>query len=512
MPRPWHLSLPWVPVAGVFALAAVTQAVPIARADTLASSESAAPPSSPAPVSSAAAGAAPPEGGPAQGGFGDPSQNAPATITAHAYTLTECLALADRNFPNLWAARARLAYTHAQLDEAKWTPWFQWTAQSSFGVAPALSGTVLYPQSTLQTRNITTLGTLQPFMGYGISGIVPLYTFGKIESARDAAEANVRVSEWDMEKWRQSMRMDVRRAYYGVQLARDAREVFSDALERLDKGVQGLKEKLAKADPNVNEVDRLRLESYRQEVVSQSLQVPKGEAYAMAALRFMTGVQTSFDVPDEPLRLPDRPLVSIAQYLEAARILRPDVNMARAGIVARKALVEYNRARLFPDFGLGAGADFVSTPSAVSQQNVWASDNWNHFYYYFGFGMRWGLDILPQAARIQEAESQLEETRALERLALGNAMLEVERAYADAMEAKAREEAWDKAEHIAKQWISTVQDHIDLGTWDERSLLEPLRSYAGARGQHLYALMDYNVSMSSLALASGWDSAAPTAE
>ena len=95
------------------------------------------------------------------------------------------------------------------------------------------------PQSNLQQRNITTLGNLQPFVGYGISGVVPLYTFGKIETAREAAEANVRVSEWDMEKWRQSMRMDVRRAYYGVQLARDAHEVFSDALERLDKGIQG---------------------------------------------------------------------------------------------------------------------------------------------------------------------------------------------------------------------------------------------------------------------------------
>jgi outer membrane protein TolC len=451
-------------------------------------------------------------------GFGDPSRNAPATIVPHSYGLTECLALADRNFPNLWAARARLSYTHAQLEEAKWTPWFQWSAQSSFGVAPPIQGSGLYPfgpngtQTTLQQRNITALGGLQPFVGYGISGVLPLYTFGKIETAREAAEANVRVSEWDMEKWRQSMRMDVRRAYYGVQLARDAHEIFTDAIDRLDKGIQGIREKLAKGDPNVTEVDRLRLEEFKQEVISQSLTPAKGEAYAMAALRFMTGVQTGFDVPDEPLKRPDRPLVSIAQYLEAARILRPDVNMARAGIVARRALVELNRAKLFPDLGLGAGADFVSTPSAVPQQNAWASDGWNHFYYYFGFGLKWSLDLLPQAARIEEAESQLEETRALERLALGNAMLEVEKAYADAVEAKAREETWDKAEHIAKQWISTVQDHIDLGTWDERSLLEPLRSYAGARGQHLYALMDYNVSLSSLALASGWDSAAPTAQ
>jgi multidrug efflux system outer membrane protein len=495
MLRQRRLSLSLAPVlAGV----AIAQAASVARADA-----GTAPPAAGSKVADAAA------DGP---GFGDPSRNAPATITAHQYSLTECLALADRNFPNLWAARARLAYTHAQLEEAKWTPWFQWNAQSSFGVAPTLSGTVLYPQSTLQQRNITALGNLQPFVGYGLSGVVPLYTFGKIETAREAAEANVRVSEWDMEKARQSMRMDVRRAYYGVQLARDAREVFTDAMDRLDKGIQGIKDKLAKADPNVTDVDRLRLEVFKQEVTSQSLSAPKGEAYGMAALRFMTGVQTSFDVPDEPLKRPDRPLVSIAQYLEAARVLRPDVNMARAGIVARRALVEYNRAKLFPDIGLGAGADFVSTPSAVPQNNVWASDGWNHFYYYFGFGLKWSLDLLPQAARIEEAESQLEETRALERLALGGAMLEVEKAYADAVEAKAREETWDRAEHLAKQWISTVQDHIDLGTWDERSLLEPLRSYASARAQHLYALMDYNVTLSSLALASGWDAAAPTGE
>jgi outer membrane protein TolC len=446
------------------------------------------------------------------GGFGEPTHNAPVTITGHRYTLAECLALADRNFPNLWAARARLAYAHAQLEEARWVPWFQWSANSNFGVAPTFLGSVLYPQATQNSRNITGLGGLTPFLGFSINGVVPLYTFGKIESALDAAQANVRVSEWDMEKARQQMRMDVRRAYFGLQLARDAQDVFSDAMDRLDKAIKGIRDRLAKGDPNVNEIDRFRLEEYKQEVTAQGLQAPKGESYALAGLRFLTGVQTGFDVPDEPLKRPDHPLVSIAQYLEAARVLRPDVNMARAGVVARRALVDLNRAKLYPDLGLGLGADFVSTPSADSQQNLFASDPFNHFYYAFGFGFRWSLDLLPQAARLDQAESQLEETRALERLALGGAMLEVEKAYADAVEAKSREEAWDKAEHLAKQWISTVQDQIDLGTWDERALLEPLRSYANARGQHLYSLMDYNLAMSSVALASGWDSAAPSGE
>ena len=435
---------------------------------------------------------------------------APATIRAHSYTLAECLLLADRNFPNLWAAHARLAFAHAQLEETKWVPWSQWSASSAFGVAPPLAGTVLFPQSSLSTRNITGVENLSPFFQFGVSGTLPIYTFGKIDSALAAAEANVRVSEWDMEKSRQQMRMDVRRAFYGLQLARDVKYVVEDALERLGKGIQGIKEKIARGDASVGDVDRLRLETYRQEVTAQSLQAPKGETYALAALRFMTGIATNFDIVDEPLKRPDHPLVAIVQYLEGARILRPDVNMARAGVVARKAIVDYNRAKLFPDFGLGLGADFISTPGAVPQNNTYASDPFNHFYYYFAFGLHWSLDLLPQAARAKQAESQLEETRALERLALGNAMLEVEKAYADAAEAKGREEVWEKAEHLAKQWISIAQDHIDLGTWDEKTLLEPLRSYGNARVQHLYALMDYNLAMSALAQASGWDAAAPS--
>jgi multidrug efflux system outer membrane protein len=442
-----------------------------------------------------------------------PAPGATPTIRPHSYTLAECLALADRHFPNLWAARARLALAHAQLEEARWTPWFQWTAQSAFGVLPPILGTVDYTQSTLSNRNITfTNGLPQPFFQFNVSGVVPLYTFGKIEDSQQAAEANVRVSEWDMEKWHQAMRMDIRRAYYGVLLARDASDVIQFAIDRLGKAIQGIKSKIAKGEPNVSDTDRLRIEEYRQEVIAQSLQAPKSEAYGLAALRFMTGIETNFDVPDEPLRRPDRPLAAVAQYLEAARVLRPDVNMARAGVVARTALVGYNRARLLPDFGLGLGADFISTPSAVQQQNAWANDPFNHFYYYFSFGMKWSLDLLPQAARVSQAESQLEEVRALERLALGNATLEVEKAYADTVEAKGREEVWDKAEHLAKQWISTVQDNIDLGVGDERALLDPLRAYGNARVQHLYALMDYNVTMSSLALASGWDTAAPTGE
>jgi outer membrane protein TolC len=441
--------------------------------------------------------------------------DARATIAVHAYTLDECLALAEQNFPQLWAARARLEYAHAQLDEARWTPWFQWSAQGQLGVAPPLLGTIFYPQSMLgpstqASRNITSTQGLQPFASFGVSGAVPLYTFGKIETAARAAEANVRVSEWDMEKWRQQTRSDVRRAYYHLQSARDAKYLLTDALDRLGKAIAGMRGRIAKGDPNVSEPDRLRLEVFRQDVTVQSLQADRNEANDLAALRFFTGVTTRFEVVDEPLKRPDRPLGPIVQYLESARLSRADVNMARAGVVARRAWADYNQAKLFPDVGLGLGASFISTPSAVSQMNLWASDPYNSLGvgYWFAIGVRWPLDLFPQAARTRASESQLAETRSLEDLAMGNAMWEVEKAYADAVEAKSREETWDRTEHLAKEWLAIVQDHIDVGTWDERALLDPLRSYGSARAQHVTALLDYNVAISQLAFVSGQDTAA----
>jgi len=435
-----------------------------------------------------------------------------ATIRVHTYTLAECLALAERNHPNLWAARARLAYARAQLNEAQYTPFFAgWGVNATGGVLPQITGSSFFTSSLITTKNISGLGGLAPFASIDFTGVIPLYTFGKITNAIDAADANVRVNEWDLEKYRQQTRMDVRRAYFGVQFARDAKVVIADALDRLKKGVDGIKRKAEHGDRGVQPTDVYRLEAYYEEINARSGDPVKGETFALAALRFMTGVQTSFDVVDEPLKRPDRPLVAVTQYLSAARLFRPEINMARAGVVARERFVDYSRARYFPDFGIGFGFSYATAPSSTQQISAWTGgDPFNHFGYAAAFGMRWSLDAITNSARVAEAESSLEETRALERLAFGGVMVEVENAHGTAVEAKNREEAWARAEDKGKQWIATVQDSIDLGTADERALLEPLRVWGNARINHLQALMDLNLALSDLARASGWDGSAPT--
>jgi outer membrane protein TolC len=164
---------------------------------------------------------------------------------------------------------------------------------------------------------------------------------------------------------------------------------------------------------------------------------------------------------------------------------------------------------MFPNIGVGLNASYSVAPSADPQRTAWIGDSFNRFGAAFGFGIEWGLDLLPKYARVMQAESELEEARAMERLALGGVGVEVENAYASVVEAKTREENWERAEHRSKRWISSVQDAIDLGTKDERFLTEPLRAFVFARANHVTALMDLHVTLSELARVTGWDAIAP---
>ncbi len=456
--------------------------------------------------------------GVARAGDFDLDDDAPSTPNAtpvavqaprRTFTLRECLELADRNHPNLWAARARVAFAHGQLDEAKYVPFWQWSAQAGAGIAPIIGGTVGYTSAPATALN-PTASTYEPFFTFSISGTVPLYTFGKITAAREAGEANVRVQEWDMEKVRDTVRMDVRRAYFGTMFARDARYLAKDILGKLQAAIDGVNKKLEKGDKSVDEIDETRLLIYRDQLLARSGDPDKGETFAMAALRFFTGVETDFDIPDKPLTRPQTALGPLVQYLAAARLYRPEVNQARAGVVARRALLSLQRARFFPDLGVLLSANYNSFPSIVTQNNFWAANSGlNSFGFGFGVGARWSLDLLPNAARVEQVESQLEEARSLERYALGGIAVEVESAYASALEARKREEQWARLEHRTREWIVSTQDAIELGTKQETALLEPLRTYIDARVNHIVSLMDVNVTMSELARVTGWDAAAP---
>ncbi|RYE84828.1 MAG: TolC family protein, partial [Myxococcales bacterium] len=354
----------------------------LARADELAA---------PAAVAAAAA-PSPADPTPADGGV------APAGPQVRL-TLRQCIALAEQNHPNILAARARVAMMRGQESEAHTAPYSAFTLTSGVGPAPTFRGGQIYTQDTSVVGLGSSFGLAWQA---GITGTVPLWTFGKITGLWRAAEAQVKVGEGEADKARNQVRLDVRKAYYGLLLAREALKLLDEANGQLDKAVAPLKKKIDEGEGD--EADLIQLQLAQVDLEARRAEAQRGEQVARAALRFYTGVDR-LDVQATSLQAPRHQLTQLGDYLDAARGNRPEMRMARAGLEARTAQVDIARAKLMPDVGLTLFANYSRAPEITQQLNPFASENANYLRYGFALGVRWSLDFLPAAARVRQAEA-----------------------------------------------------------------------------------------------------------
>ena len=424
---------------------------------------------------------------------------APGALVAD---LPRVLELADRNHPNVIMARAKLLQARAQLDEAHWAPFSQWSFSGGIGLAPTVRGNNAFSPNT----DVSLTSSLGLAWQANLNGVVPLWTFGKITHLWEAAEANVQVNAAQIEKERDGVRVDVRKAYFGLQLARDSLIMLRDVRKALDQAVARLDEEVAaeKSDP----IEGLRLKTYAAELEARESEAERYARIALTGLRFYTGVAV-LDIPDVPLKGPKHQLGHVSRYLTAARVHRPEIAMAHAGVTARAAQVELARSQLFPDIGVGLSAGVATAPEVANQINPFVNDPGNYFRYGFALVMQWKMDLLPQSARIRYAEAQLEEMRAQQSFALGGVGSEVEVAYAEVVDWKRRVETFGKATRYAKQWLVRVQAGIDTGTLEDKDLLDPARQFATQKFNLLNATMELDMALSRLAKATGWDAIAP---
>ncbi len=426
----------------------------------------------------------------------------PRTVPVHTrrvYTLSRCLQLAEQNYPKVHEARARLDYKRAQLWEAHTAPYSEFSVTAGVGLAPTVRGTSVYSPNT----DVALTSNMALAWQMGIEGAVPLWTFGKISNLWDAAEAQVAVGEHEVKKERNEVKLSVRKAYYGVELARDSLVLLRDAESRIDKYLGRLEKKVAEGEGD--DIELLKLKMYRAELDARDSEASRQETIALSGLRFLTGVRGAFDIPDKPLKRNPHELAPLARYLEAARLFRPEINMARAGVIAREAQLRMERARYYPDIALGLSAKWARAPEVTDQTNPYVQDNANYLHYGAALVLKWKLDFLPQTARLAQARAQLEEIRATERYALGGVAVEVEQAFAEAEDAARRLDAYTRATGYARQWLIKVQQGIDVGTFDDEDVVDPAKEYALKRFSQMSATFDYNMAIAKLALATGWD-------
>lgn len=494
MPRPARLA--WVSASLCAALAWVGAAAgpvppPSARADE----PGATPGGSPEP------GAAGPSASPA-GSLSDGAEG-----SARAETLASLLRRAERAWPGLSAADHRVAAAEARLQEAWLSPLLQFNATAGAAMVPGARGTPVFsPDSQLPLGN-----TWGPALSVRVEGAIPLYTFGKLGAGRDAARAGIAAAEAERERARAQLRFDVRRAYFALGLALDARQMIREGQSKLDRAVRRLEERIAADDPDASEMDRWRLASTLAEIEGRASEAERLEAASRAALATLANLPGGFEVPDCPMRAVEVPARPAAWYRTAARLHRPELGLLAAGVAAREAGLDAARAQYFPDLALVLTAGYSWAPGITNQSNPFVQDAANTPVLGAGLAARWSLDFYGHSRRYARASEELLEVRDRLDEARAGVDIEVATVLEELRDARRREQAWGRGHRETRAWFVAAAQGYQVGAVDPRDLVDAVRAYFTARFSHMTAIHDVNVATARLERALGAEVVPPDA-
>jgi outer membrane protein TolC len=422
---------------------------------------------------------------------------AQASSEPPVYDLAKLLRAAERGYPGVHAADARIRAARAQLDEVWVTPYFQSWITAGFTLAPEARGSPIFsPDAQVPLSN-----PWQPVLGFNFEGAVPLWTFGKLGAARDAARAGIRAAESDRSRVRAQLLYDVRRAYFALQLALDIEQMLREGMPRIEEAIVRTDDRLAQGDPEVDEMDRYRLQSALAEVCARQAQAQHLEASSRAALRILSGVR-EFRVPECPIQVVSARLRPLGHYVGNAMSDRPEVRMLEAAQRAREASLDVARAGFWPDLALTYRFAISYAPGITDQTNPFIIDPANYMNIGAGIALRWSLDFWGNAYRVDRESALLEDVRARFDEARRGMELEITDAYQTVVEARAREEAFDRGRRATRSWFITAAQAVELGTAETSDLVDAVRSYFTARYSHLQAIHDFNAALANLERAS----------
>jgi outer membrane protein TolC len=440
---------------------------------------------------------------------------------AHAkkLTLPELLDLARAASPGMQATAAATEAMEAQVSEARrnWLP--QGDLLSVLAPSPEVHclnemGTPSVKvggisqncvQTTAGEANITRVAWTRVFTRTEIRFIQPVWDFGKISAAVAAARAGVGVAQERQAGARADVEQNVRKAYWGMKLARDVLDMLDSGSGYVDDGQKRLDKDLEAGTGNVSVTDKLRMRTVRAEVDARILEAKRGQGYARDGLRTLLGLQSSddVDVDDEdflPLEIKDHP---VTYYEDLARYNRPEARLLDYAVKAKNALADLERRKAYPDLVLVGTGAFARAQEVDNPQNAFLSHYYNSTSFGVAAALRMQLDLGPKLARADRTSAEAAEIGFRRTEALGGIALEVRKAYGEVSEARERVKAVQKGEKAAKSWISAVAQNFTVGLAEARDLTDALLAFFNMRYRYLQAVFDYNVAVAALTRATG---------
>lgn len=388
------------------------------------------------------------------------------------------------------------------------------SANTAHSVAPGLDipsdNTLPADQLYLNpnVENDWSIDALRPFTRAEIVARQPLVTWGELSGNVRAAEHGVAVEEARVEEKVLEVGARTGELYYNLLLTEALERLAQRTGDVIDRAKREIDRLLDEGDESVDEADLYQTRLTEEEFKRRVVEIDQNQATARSALRRQLFLPDAAHIvpSDEEIRPLDFSLHpdSLDYYLDLALNERPEIQQAQAGVRAREALVDVARSDYFPKIGVQAsfGVNFT-LPDRPNQDNAFVGDAFGGVSTRTGFGIQQNLNFGQTAAKVDQAEAELQEVKHQQTAARQLIQFEVEEAYRKYLTAKTNLESRERATTISGDWLRDEQVTFDLGFGDTENLVKAVRADLEAEARYFEAVRTYNVAVLRLLEATG---------
>ncbi|MBM4344167.1 MAG: TolC family protein [Deltaproteobacteria bacterium] len=430
---------------------------------------------------------------------------APAAPSVVRCTLAQCFQRGLERSPLMAAARLGLDQYQSKLREAKSVFYPKFEVNGFASVLPALK-----PGrdggEPLEDYDFTSLGPL----AVGSIGMAQtIWTAGKVSSLKQLASEGVDIARATVRVAEDELRYQLGRAWWGLVLVEDLRELTGDVRRILDETRTRMEKQRDAGDEGFNQGDLLRLNVYAAEIEDKLRQNERAKQQALDGARLAMG--ESLDVAVEPVgeltpvAVPPLPIEAVEALALANS---PRFLAQRGGVRARLLQVESAEAQLWPDLLFIVRVAGTYAPTRDSTGDSLASNPSNAATTGLGLVLRWTLDIWRQVEKIAQARLDLRQAQLTIEHERQKLKVDVRAAFREMTDARAMIDVQYKAFKSARGLLNATTQAWEDGFEDYAEVLRVTESYVRRRLAWAEAIHGYNLAAAALGRLCGTDLAA----
>lgn len=337
-----------------------------------------------------------------------------------------------------------------------------------------------------------------------LTAIQPIFTWGAVNSAIQAARSAAEATEYEFESQKAEIELQYYELYYSYLLAIEISRILEDADDQLLQIENRLKDMQEEGDPDLKESDIFKLEMFKSDFEVQKLEVEQSLQFVKRVWQRALKNSGSFYRPAEDFLDPVAlQIENYDFYEEKALQARPELKGISSGIDAVSSKIDAVKAQNYPALVLGISGSYANTPNRPRQTNPFIINNTNFASGAVGLSIRQNLNFSSMRRNVEKVQIEHRRVRDLKDAVSDGIILELNENYREAIIAEKKVQQTEESLSTARNWVRHEQLNYDIGFGDAEDLTEAIQAELETRLELKQNVFELNKSVAELYKSAG---------